>query len=161
EGAQGFLKDAAEWIQGHPGAVLGIAGAAAIGAAVAAYLSDYDPGAFAKTFDLGKGWSVGGEVDVASLQKILNQGIDSAKAFVAHEGEKLKASLSASYDAEKGATVEGKVGYKGEKLSAEAQGSYNTQTGHNVSGNATWQDGGTTATVKGSHTAADGHDVSA
>lgn len=159
EGAQGFLKDSAEWVQGHPGAVLGIAGAAAIGAAVAAFLSDYDPGEFAKTFNLGKGWSVGGAVDVASLQKILNKGVDSAKAFVAYEGEKLKASISATYDATKGSTVEGKVGYKDDKLTADASGSYNTKTGAQAQGNATYKNGANSASVQGSVNK-DGHNVS-
>lgn len=161
DGAQNFLQGVAEWTQEHPMAVLAIAGGAAIGAAVAAYLSDYDPGEFAKTFNLGKGWSVGGAVDVASLQKILSQGVDSARLFVEYKGEKLTSSMGVGYEHGKGVNAKGELNYKGDNLSAGVKGSYDGEKGHDVSASADWEKGGTKASVKGSHTAQDGYDVSA
>ncbi|MCB9526387.1 MAG: hypothetical protein H6702_23830, partial [Myxococcales bacterium] len=158
EGGQALLQGIAEWTEEHPRTVMGILGGAVIGAAVAAYLSDYDPGEFAKTFKLGDKWSVGGAVDLASVQQLINKGIDGAKLFAEYKSGEFTGKLGGAWSAEDGASVEGSVAYDGEHLDASASGSYSEKNGHKVAGQIAYENEGVSAVLKGEHTG-DGHKV--
>lgn len=142
--AQAMAKSISEWAEEHPEVILALLGAAAIGAAVAAYVSDYDPKAFSKTFKLSDRFSVGGALDLASLQKIMNKGIDSATLFVEYEAKDITASLSATYAPGEAGSVTGKVGYAGEQMKATLEGTYKTDDTYSAKASGSYEAGGHT-----------------
>ena len=117
ESGQKVLGAVSGWVMDHPKTVAASLGGAAIGAAVAAYLSDMDIPTLEHVFKLGDtGLSVGGSVDVGSLQHIAFQ---AATASIAYKSKGLNASLKGEVDKDgKGkatlaASAEGKVGKEG------------------------------------------------
>jgi hypothetical protein len=86
-----------QWTEEHPTAVLLAIGTAAIGAAVAAWLTNMDPPELSKTFKLGDRWSVGGGVDLGPIQKLA---VQAASLQVAYAGDKVKGSLKAGYESD-------------------------------------------------------------
>ncbi|MCB9788623.1 MAG: hypothetical protein H6744_18250 [Deltaproteobacteria bacterium] len=96
EGADGqkVLGAISGWVEGHPRTVAVSLGAAAIAAAIAAYLSDMDIPTLEHTFKLGGGASVDLSTELGSLQAIA---VQAASAAVKWQGEGAKASIGASW----------------------------------------------------------------
>ncbi len=129
ESGQKVLNEVSGWVMDHPRTVAASLGGAAIGAAVAAYLSDMDIPTLERVFKVGDtGLSVGGSVDVGSLQHIAFQ---AATASIAYKSKGLNASLKGEVDKDgKGkatlaASAEGKVGKEG-TLNAKGSASLTT-----------------------------------
>lgn len=108
---QRVLAAVAEWVQEHPLAVTAIIGAAAIGAAIGAWVSNMDVPELKKTFKLGKGFEVGAGVDFGGIQDMT---VEAAKLSVGYSAEGLKASIGVTYDKEKGTSVKGEIKGQGE-----------------------------------------------
>jgi hypothetical protein len=126
--AQKILKGVSDWSEEHPRIVTSVLGAAIIGAAIAAYLSNMDPPALEKTFKLGRGFTAGGSVDFGPVQKLA---IQAASISLGYESEKLTAMVSAKYtqsaDGKSTTTIEGQAkGKLGENTTADGKASVST-----------------------------------
>jgi hypothetical protein len=125
---QKILKGVSDWSEEHPRIVTSILGAAIIGAAVAAYLSNMDPPALEKTFKLGRGFTAGGSIDFGPIQKLA---IQAASISLGYESEKLTAMVSAKYtqsaDGKSTTTIEGQAkGKLGDNTTADGKASVST-----------------------------------
>ena len=102
-----FLLAINHWVEENPAAVTAILGTAAIGAAVAVYLSNMDVPEFSKTFDLGKHFKVGAGIDLGKIQEL---SVQAAKLSVEYTTKGLSATIKASHDVEKDTTLlEGEI----------------------------------------------------
>lgn len=156
ESGQKVFKGISDWVEEHPRTVLGLAGAAIVGAAVGAYLSNMNPDEFEKTFKLSEKWSVGGAIDLPGLQQIMNQGVESAKVFVEYKGKELQAGISGTYNHEGGHEVNANMKYTSGPWSAQAKARHHTEEGTSASGSVAYSNNGLTASLEGSHDDANG-----
>ena len=102
ETGQKVLTAISQWVEEHPKTVVISLGAALVGAAVAAYVSNMDPPEFEQTFKLGKRFKAGLGVDVGPLQSWT---IQAASASIQYEGPGMKAKVEVRHDLEKKTTT--------------------------------------------------------
>ena len=157
ESGQKLFTGISEWVEEHPRTILGLAGAAIIGAAVGAYLSNMNPGEFDETFKISEKWSAGGSLDLPGLQDIMNQGVEAASLFVEYKGKEVTGKITGTYSAENGSEVSGELAYASGPWSAKGAGKYSDK-GHEASASLSYANDGVTAGVTGKHTG-EGHEV--
>ena len=105
------LRVISQFTEEHPLIVASSVGAAAIGAAIAAYCANVDIPEFEKMFKIGKtGLSAGGSIDLGKIQKLA---VQAATLTVKYERGKFNISVSGSQD---------KDGKKSGKLSVAHSG---------------------------------------
>ncbi|MBU0552495.1 hypothetical protein KKB55_03680 [Myxococcota bacterium] len=149
ESGQKVLGGAAEWIQEHPRTMVSVLGAALVGAAVGAYLSNMDPGELKQTFKIGDNLKVGAGVDIGPLQSL---SIQAAHLSVEYASKHFKGSVGVKHDAEKGQTVEGAASYQNGGFKASASGSHHVQSGDTkAQGALSYTSGGFTGDVGATH----------
>jgi hypothetical protein len=142
-GGQKVFKALSQWVEEHPKAVTAIAaslGALTIGAAVVAIVADADPPEIKQMFKLGKGFEVGGALDLESIKRFA---VESAELSMKYSAGGFSAQL-------KGSTEEGKDG-EDRTYAAEASAGYKTK-GFEAKGDVKWDSAkGTSAgaSVKG------------
>lgn len=153
-GGQKVFKAISEWVEEHPKAVTAIAaslGAIAIGAAVAAIVADADPPAIEKMFKLGKGFEVGGGIDLASVQSFA---VQSAELSMKYSAGGFSARLSAgTKEGDDGhtQTVTTGAGYKTDGFEAKGDATWDSKKG--TSAGASVQGEGGTDKFKGDYLA--------
>jgi hypothetical protein len=95
---QKVLTAISQFTEEHPLIVVSSVGAAAIGAAIAAYCANVDIPEFEKMFKIGKtGLSAGGSIDLGKIQKLA---VQAATLTVKYERGKFNVSVSGSQDKE-------------------------------------------------------------
>lgn len=121
ESGRKVLTAVSQWVEENPEAVVAIVGAAAIGAAAAAWFSNMNPGEFEKSFNLGKHFAVGGSVDVGPLQDLV---VEAASVSVKYQTDGLSVSLTGKHDAKDGNSVTASASASGKlgETEAEAKG---------------------------------------
>lgn len=110
ESGQNVLRAAGNWAEESPRTLVALAGAAAIGAAVYAYMSNMDPKKFAKTFKLGDKFEIGAGVDIGPLQKLSLQAVDVS---IKYNSDNFNAQVGVSYTEDKGVTATASASGKG------------------------------------------------
>lgn len=161
-GGQKVAKAISQWIEGNPKAVTAIAGglgALAIGAAIVAIIADADPPEIKKMFKIGKGFEVGGKLDMASIKRFA---VDSAELSMKYSAGGFSASLGGSTKKDGDAhtyAVKGSAAYKKGGLDTKAEGSWDTKAGAAVKGSAAYTKGGFKTSAAGGWSKKDGGHV--
>ncbi|MGM0576436.1 MAG: hypothetical protein ACQEXJ_11965 [Myxococcota bacterium] len=145
EDGQAVLKDVSGWVEEHPRTIAISLGTAAIGAAVAAYLSNMDIPAVEQEFDLGGGWTAGASVDPGQIQNLV---VQAASASVAYEAEGLSASVTGEYDRGEPTTVTAAAGVERKMDEGEVTGE-GTVSIDDTGKTVVTLDGGLTSKVRG------------